>query len=222
MVKGLSGRLFFAFIICIIGGILFGYMASSIGNGTIERFDMSIIGVIQGMEMPWLTKVLKFFTWIGSGSVVAPVTFIAFFLLYFIFKYRQQAFLFVSVIAGTVLLNELLKLYFKRERPEIYRIIDAGGFSFPSGHTMMAFSLYTIITYVAWRNVKSSFGRVLLVLFATFMISMIAVSRIYLGVHYPSDIVGGLAASALWVTIAVTVYGLYQNRRESKKGRKHV
>ena len=158
----LSLRLLLAFILCVGFGVLFGYIATSIGNETIGRFDTSIIGFVQGMEMPWLTTIMKVFTWIGSSYIVAPVTLIAFCLLFFKFHYRQQAFLLVFVIAGTVLLNHFLKIYFKRERPEIHRIMDANGFSFPSGHTMMAFSLYVIIAYISWRNVKTAFGRVLL------------------------------------------------------------
>jgi undecaprenyl-diphosphatase len=212
----LSFRLLLAFILCVGFGVLFGYIATSIGNESIGRFDTSIIGFVQGMEMPWLTAIMKVFTWIGSTYIVVPVTLIAFCLLFFKFHYRQQAFLLVLVIAGTILLNHLLKIYFKRERPEIHRIMDANGFSFPSGHTMMAFSLYVIIAYIAWRNAKTVFGRVLLIVFASFMIFIIGTSRIYLGVHYPSDIVGGMAASALWLTIAISVYAWYQKLREKK------
>ena len=83
---------------------------------------------------------------------------------------------------------------------------------------MMAFALYAIIAYIAWRNVKTTTSRIVLVLFTAFMIIMIGTSRIYLGVHYPSDIVGGFAASALWVTIAISVYGYFQKQtREIKK-----
>ena len=213
-----SRRRFIAFIICLISGGLFGYVASSIGNGSIERFDTSIIGFVQGREAPWLTTILKTFTWIGSGYVVVPITLIAFFLLYFVYQRRGQAFLCVTVIIGTISSNELLKKYFKRERPEIYRIIDAGGLSFPSGHTMMAVSLYTIIAYMLWRNLKSTSCRMLLILFTIFMMVMIAVSRIYLGVHYPSDIIGGLAASLFLVTIMITAFEFFLN----KKGQKQI
>ena len=201
---------------------MFGYLAAAIGNESIEHFDLSVINIIQGMEMHWLTPIIKVFTWIGSGYVVAPITIIAFILLFFVYQYREQAFLLVTVVVGTVILNGLLKLYFKRERPEIYRILEETGFSFPSGHTMMAFSLYTIISYILWRNVKTTLKRVLLVLFTTFMILIISTSRIYLGVHYPSDIVGGFIASALWVSIVIAVYGFYQDRRENKEHRESV
>lgn len=217
--KQLSLRFLIGFILCVGLGVLFGYVATAIGNKSIQHFDSTFIGVIQGAEMPWLTPTMKVFTWIGSWYIVAPITIIAFLLLYYVYQYRQQAFLVVAVVVGTVLLNALLKVYFKRERPEIHRILDATGFSFPSGHTMMAFSLYTILAYVVWRNVKTNLNRVLLVLFTVFMIFNIAVSRIYLGVHYPSDIVGGLAASALWTGVMIMIYSYYQNRREHKKSR---
>ena len=108
-------------------------------------------------------------------------------------------------------------MYFKRERPVIHRILEANGYSFPSGHTMMAFSLYVIIAYIAWRNVETRLGKFLLILFAAFMTIMIGTSRIYLGVHFPSDVVGGLMASGFLVTIAVTVYAYYLERSGKEK-----
>jgi len=222
IMKGLSLRFLFAFIICVGLAVLFSNLAAAIGNESMEHFDLAVINFVQGMEMPWLTPIMKVFTWIGSGYVVAPITIIAFILLFFIYRYRQQAFLLVTVILGTVILNSLLKIYFKRDRPEIYRILDATGFSFPSGHTMMAFSLYTIIAYILWRNIRTTLNHILLILFTTFMIIMISTSRIYLGVHYPSDIVGGFMVSALWLIIVIAVYGYYQNRRENKENRESV
>lgn len=215
--KERSPRLLIGVMICAICVGLFSYVASSISSGMIEHFDMSIISFVQGTEAPWLTIIFKTFTWIGSAYVVVPVTMIAFFLLYFVYQQRGRAFLFVIVIISTISSNELLKMYFKRERPEIYRIIDAAGLSFPSGHTMMAFSLYTMIAYVLWHNMKSLANRTSLILFTIFMIIVIAVSRIYLGVHYPSDIVGGLAASTFLVTLLITAFEFIQNKKSVKK-----
>ncbi|WP_172370359.1 phosphatase PAP2 family protein [Sporosarcina jiandibaonis] len=210
--KQLSLRIIFAFILCIGFGILFVYFSTTIGDDSLSSFDHILINAIQGMETPWLTSIMKFFTWIGSGYVVVPITVISALLLYFVFKKRHQALLLVVVIGGTIAFNRLLKLYFKRERPVIHRILDANGYSFPSGHTMMAFSLYVIIAYIAWRNVETRLGKFLLIAFAIFMIIMIGTSRIYLGVHFPSDVAGGLMASGFLVTVAVTVYSLYLRR----------
>lgn len=214
--RELSLRLLVAFILCIFSGIAFGYIAAAVGNESIAHFDASIIGFVQGLEAPWLTTIMKIFTWIGSGYVVAPIALIGFIILYFVLHYRQQALLLVTVVAGSVIFNSLLKHYFKRERPEIHRILDANGFSFPSGHSMMAFALYAIIAFIAWRNVQTWISRIVLLLFTAFMILIIGISRVYLGVHYPSDIVGGFLVSALWVTIATSVYAYFQNKRERK------
>lgn len=212
--RKLSFGLLVTFVLCIFFASAFGYIVAAVINGSIVHFDTAVIGFVQGLEAPWPTSIMKVFTWIGSGYVVAPIALIGFTVLYFVLRYRHQAFLLISVIAGSVLLNSALKSYFKRERPEIHRIMDATGFSFPSGHSMMAFALYVIIAYIFWRNVKTTVARVVLVLFTTFMIIMIGSSRIYLGVHYPSDIVGGFAASALWVTIAISLYAHFENKRE--------
>ena len=198
-------RLLFAFILCLGLGSTFIYIATAMSNGSIDPFDTTVIAFVQGLETPWLTTVLTFFTWLGSGYVVVPMALILAAILYFGLRASPQALLLLIVIAGTPLFNTLLKLYFKRERPEIHRVIDAHGFSFPSGHAMISFSLYAIIAFIAWGFIKTAAGRVML-LFTAFMILTISISRIYLGVHYPSDIVGGFTVSALWLTIAITIY----------------
>ena len=88
--------------------------------------------------------------------------------------------------------------------------MDAKGYSFPSGHAMMAMALYAIIVFFFWHHVKTTGNRIVLVLFAAFMIIIIGTSRIYLGVHYPSDIIGGYAASGLWVMIMIMVYTYFR------------
>lgn len=214
--RELGIRFGIAFAICSVLAIGFGYLAASIQSDAIVYFDKVVISFVQGWEAPWLTTIMTFFTWVGSAFVVTPITIIVFLLLYFRWKKHAQAYLLVFVIVGTVSLNTLLKLYFKRERPEIHRIMDATGFSFPSGHTMMAFSLYAILGFIAWRIINTKAGAVMLILFVIFMTCIIAISRIYLGVHYPSDIVGGLFASGLWLTISIALYMSFQTRHAKK------
>lgn len=193
-------------LICLASIGLFLVIVVAINTGAIEQFDLPIIEFIQGLEAGWLTVLLKIFTWIGSGYGVTPITFFICLLLFFKYKKRPQAILFAFSIVITILLNEGLKKVFTRDRPEIYRLMDAGGFSFPSGHTMMAVSLYAMITYLVWPAVKSNLGRVLLVLVSSLIAFLIAVSRIYVGVHYPSDIAGGFLMSTLWITLLLTSY----------------
>lgn len=211
--RELSGRLITALVSCLVLAAVFGYVASSIGNGSIVQFDTPIINFVQGAEAPWLTNVMKLFTFIGSTKAVLAISLIMLGLLLY-FRQKAQTILFLIVISGTAALNLVLKLFFQRARPDFNRLIEISGYSFPSGHTMMATSLYIILAFILWRNAKNSF-RVLYIIAAIFMIGMIGVSRIYLGVHYPSDIAGGISASTFWLLIATSVYTIYMNKKQA-------
>ncbi|WP_248510573.1 phosphatase PAP2 family protein [Sporosarcina sp. NCCP-2222] len=210
--KILFTRMAVAFLLCLVFGSIFAFIARGISKATIFQFDDTIISIVQGWESSWLTPIMKAFTWIGSTTVVLLLIAAGFILLFYILKERMQAYLYLTVMLGTGALNQVLKMIFKRERPEIHRLIEIGGYSFPSGHTMMSFSLYAIIAYIVWRHTKSTFSRIASILFAIIMALSIAVSRIYLGVHYPSDVAGGMAASAFWLIVSISVYGYYQDR----------
>jgi undecaprenyl-diphosphatase len=81
---------------------------------------------------------------------------------------------------------------------------------------MAAFSLYGIIAFLLWRHISTSFGRGILILLSSVMIITIGVSRIYLGVHYPSDVIGGFLASACWLAGSIWFYQQYQEKRIKK------
>ncbi|QTD39966.1 phosphatase PAP2 family protein [Sporosarcina sp. Te-1] len=210
--KVLFTRMTAAFVLCLLFGGIFAVIARGISKATIFRFDETVVEFVQGWENDWLTPIMKAFTWIGSTSVVLCLIAAGTVLLYFILKERRLAYLFLTVMLGTGILNQVLKFIFKRERPDIHRLIEIGGYSFPSGHTMMSFSLYAILAYIVWRHTKTAVSRFGLLLFSILMALMIAISRIYLGVHYPSDVAGGMAASAFWLVVSISVYGYYQNR----------
>lgn len=177
-----------------------------VSDGTINGFDSSIIAFIQGLESPLLTVVMKFFTFIGSEIQVTLLTFIIAIFLYKRLRYRREAILFMWVMIGSTLLNLTLKTAFQRQRPEIHRIVEASGFSFPSGHSMAAFSLYGIIAFLLWRNAHHLFSRIGLIIVSVAMILVIGISRIYLGVHYPSDVLGGYFVSGFWFTASIWLY----------------
>lgn len=216
--KGLPSRLLLALLLCILYGSTFAFIASNIDSTLISQFDDTVISVVQGWEADWLTPIMKTFTFIGSTKVVILLVLIGFAILFFGLRNRLQAFFFLFVMAGTGLLNQSLKFAFQRARPDTNRLIDITGFSFPSGHTMLAFSLYAVSAYIVWRHIQTATSKVVLVTFVIFMFGLIGISRIYLGVHYPSDIVGGIAASAFWVIVATAVYGFIQRRRQRKFG----
>jgi undecaprenyl-diphosphatase len=209
----LKKQLTWALLISLLCAIGFGLIALLVSDKKIAQFDSTIIAAIQGFESPRLTSIMKFFTFIGSGTVVAIIALLVLFFLFKVLHHRRELILFVWVVLGSTILNEILKTAFHRARPTIHRIVEANGFSFPSGHSMAAFSLYGVISFLLWRHLSTSLGRGLLIIFSVFMIIMIGVSRIYLGVHYPSDVLGGFLASGCLLAVSIWFYQRYMERR---------
>jgi undecaprenyl-diphosphatase len=202
-----------SFMISLFCGLAFAIIAILIGRHNIASFDNAIISWIRGWNSDTMTAVMKFFTFIGAGYPIIVIT--AFFaaLLYFGLKFRWELLFFLGVVIGSALLNVVLKLIFHRARPTVNRIVEAGGFSYPSGHAMAAFTLYGVLTYLLWRHAPNAYTRVLLICTGSLMILAIGISRIYLGVHYPSDIIGGYLASSAWLASCVGFNERFRDRR---------
>lgn len=202
-----------ALYISLLSAIGFSVIAILVSDKKIAQFDSVITSFVQGLESPAITSIMKFFTFIGGGFPVAIVSIVVLLVLYKILHHRRELILFIWVVIGTGLLNEALKLIFHRTRPTLHRIVNANGFSFPSGHSMIAFSLYGILAFLLWRHISTPYGRGILIVFSSAMILMIGISRIYLGVHYPSDVLGGFLASGFWVAVSIWFYQRFQEIR---------
>lgn len=180
-------------------------------------FDKTVIDMVQGLEAGVLTAAMKFFTYIGSTRLIITLTIPIFLFLFLVLRLRGEILIFLAVVYITPILNRLLKLYFLRARPDFHRLIEIGGYSFPSGHAMNAFSFYSILAFLLWRHVPTRPGRIVVILFSSLMIFAIGISRVYLGVHYPSDIIGGFLASGLWVAAVIWFFQRYIERLEIPK-----
>ncbi len=213
----LKSHLIIAFIISLVCVIGFLFTSLLISDNKIIDFDSDVIATIQGLETPLLTKVMKFFTFVGSTPVVIVLSILLIIFLYKVLHHRLELILFVSAIIGSAVLNGVLKQVFHRVRPNFHRLIDISGYSFPSGHAMNAFTVYVIVSFLLWRHIPSKWGRSLLICLSSVMILAIGTSRIYLGVHYPSDIIGGYLASGFWLTVAIWFFQYYKEKRYNKK-----
>ncbi|WP_160719068.1 phosphatase PAP2 family protein [Bacillus sp. USDA818B3_A] len=218
----LKSHLVLAFVISLGSVIGFSLMSLWISDQKIVGFDRAVIGFVQGKESSSLTQMMKGFTFIGSAPFVVVVSLCLLYFLYKVLHHRMELILFVYAVIGSAILNQLLKQFFHRVRPELHRLIEAGGYSFPSGHAMNAFTVYATITFLLWRHIRYRWGRGLLIVISTLMIMMIGISRIYLGVHYPSDIIGGYFASSFWVGTAILFFQIYKEKRYNRKRHKKV
>ena len=129
-------------------------------------------------------------------------------------------FYFITV-AGGGLLNLWLKSFFERERPNVNRIIEAEGFSFPSGHSMGSMTYYGFLIYLVLRSKRKPYSKFGLGILLCLVILLIGISRIYLGVHYPSDVMAGYMAGSVWLVLCISlleiIYLYKGNKYQSTK-----
>ncbi|MNB87211.1 putative undecaprenyl-diphosphatase YbjG [compost metagenome] len=203
--RGFRSSLWFALMFIVI--------ALLVAMNKTAYFDNSIIHAVQSAESPGLTSLAKSLSLVGSSKLAVIISLVTIALLFFLLKHRMELVLFLWVGIGSQLINILLKQWFHRERPDIHRLIEQAGYSFPSGHSMAAFSLYGAVAYLLWRHMRKKRERLILILFTVFMTIGIGWSRIYLGVHYPSDVIGGYAASGAWLMLSIACFEAYRNSR---------
>lgn len=175
-------------------------------------FDDFIIDIIRSLENPLLTSIFIVFTHLGSAFGMFSI-FIILLYVFRRFKWRAESILLTGVIFATPIMNIILKELIQRPRPSTQHLIEIGGYSFPSGHTMYAVSLYGIMLTLIWFKLKKYHERVFFTIIIIFLTSMIALSRIYLGVHFPSDIIGGFFASVFIISLTFYIYLTERQRK---------
>ena len=111
----------------------------------------------------------------------------------------------VANLGLVVLLNQVMKFAIQRPRPDVLRLADVSGFSFPSGHSMVAMAVFGLLAWCVWRYEKNPRRRIVLMCLFALVIVMVGVSRIYLGAHYASDVLGGFCVSMIWLVLYTKV-----------------
>lgn len=106
-------------------------------------------------------------------------------------------------LGGGMAFNLLLKWLYHRERPSIHRLVEESGYSFPSGHSMAAFLFFGMMAMLLTLFVVSRAAKAVIILAAVVLILLVGISRIYLGVHYPSDVLAGFAAGGVWLVMCL-------------------
>ncbi len=135
----------------------------------------------------------------GSPDVMVPLVLVILVVLAGM-GIRRQAILLITTLTGAALLESSLKLIFHRVRPEpFFGLAVPNSYAFPSGHAMVALCFYTALAWIISDRLATRWLRVVVWAVAAFLVGLIGFSRIYLGVHYPSDVLGGYAAGALWM-----------------------
>lgn len=180
---------------------LFIKISEDVVEKELSIFDNTIYAFVGSFITEDMTGFMKFLSFIGSGTIMSLITAIVIIAMYKK-KYATYGWMTgVNLLASTVL-NYVFKIIYQRERPNILRLIDITGFSFPSGHSMVSLCFYGFIAYILWTKVKSKWRFPLVFLLIALIVS-IGISRIYLGVHYASDVLGGFSAGLAWLAVFI-------------------
>ncbi len=155
------------------------------------QIDLRIMNLVSAFRDAGITKALIFFTYLGNWQVIIGLSIIAIIILGLLRERRKIVFLAMALISGEVI-KELLKFLIHRPRPDIsFSLISESGYSFPSGHAVISVIFYGMVVYFIYKLCRKIWQKIiLLVAFAT-LILLIGFSRIYLGVHWASDIIAG-------------------------------
>lgn len=173
-------------------------------NESIIQSDLRIINLVQIFRTPRMNQVMLFITYLGKLEIVAFALGIASFLIALMKRWRYLIVLLTSVVGGELFILAM-KHAIQRQRPPLLNsLVQENSFSFPSGHSFVAFSFYGLLAYFLIRSTKKKTLKILAGAAGVVIILAIGFSRIYLGVHWPGDVLASFAAGAAWLSAFIT------------------
>ena len=190
-------------VVAVLGTWVFAVLADQVRAGGTLRIDDAILSWMGTHQHPLLTSVALEITALGTGLVVLMVVAVAGMFLW-LTRHRHSAALLLFATASEILLNNALKLGFHRPRPHVFAWqTHAASSSFPSGHSMSAVVVYGTVAYLAARLQRHAWSRWITFVAAALVIAAICASRIYLGVHFPSDVAAGVVVGLAWAAFCM-------------------
>src|SRR5690242_4145334 len=202
--------------------VFFGWLADEVLEGETRHFDDVTRAAVHTLASPALTTAMRGISFLGSTLFLtaATILMVAWFALR---KWGREAKLFAITMIGASVLNTTLKLAFRRPRPiPFFNLTAPETYSFPSGHALASCCFFAGLAAILSGRVKSRRARTVIWIVAAIMFLLIGLSRIYLGVHYTTDVIAGFAAALIWILVirfveitASTATRLRNRRRSS-------
>ena len=215
--------LVFSALIAVFGTYAFAELARLVAGGHTQAFDDAVLRWMQHHQAPWLEAFMVEVTMLGTWIVVLSIVSIAALFLW-LTRHRYSAVLLLVAAAGGIGLNNILKVGFSRPRPHVFEWgTTVASWSFPSGHAMSATVVYVTVAYLAARLQKRHVARLATLSIAAVIVATICFSRLYLGVHYPSDVLAGVIIGLSWAAFCMATLEAVQRfaKRHAKEMLKH-
>ena len=189
----LDNKLLVVAVVCTT--VYLGILDNVLESETMKLDEAAYWLIVENLRQPWLTPIMESFS-----NLATPVTIVVLWVLVTAFAPGRKVGLCTGVnLILALALNQVMKAIVQRPRPEGFRLAEASGFSFPSGHSMIAMAFFGLLVWFVWRYEKDRVRRILIIVALCVIIAMIGISRIYLGVHFASDVLGGFCLSLVWL-----------------------
>jgi len=185
--------------------VFFGWLADEVLEGETRHFDDVTRAAVHTLATPALTTAMRFISFLGSALFLTAAT-VFVVLLFVLCKWGREAKLFTITMIGASALNTTLKLAFARPRPvPFFNLTAPETYSFPSGHSLASCCFFAGLAAILSGRVKQRRTRIIIWIAAATMFLLIGLSRIYLGVHYTTDVIAGFAAALIWILVVRSV-----------------
>lgn len=192
-------------IVSLVLAVLFGAIIDGVfGSGWLLPWDASAAAGFQSLRTPGLTHVMALASWLGDPRLLVVAS-LGLGVALLAFARRREFLIAAAVLIGGATLHLALKAAIERPRPAGAWLAAAHGYSFPSGHTVGAVLFYGLLAYLGARMAaRGGTGRYLYIALGAVIILAVGASRVYLGVHFFSDVLGGWVVGAFWLSACLT------------------
>jgi undecaprenyl-diphosphatase len=180
-----------------------------------NNFDQNVFNYLENYVTPMNNKIMVFITYLGRHEFLIPANLLLIAYFLFVKKHRWYSIKVPAIAISSLALMFILKRLFGRERPIIPLLEEAAGLSFPSGHALMSVTFYGLLIYISWHSIENKPFKWTLISLLFALILLIGFSRIYLRVHYTSDVIAGFAMGWLWIVISLKL--IRQIEKKSKR-----
>lgn len=186
------------------------------GRAELTSLDGPVSSAVIAARRPWLNEFFEVVTWAGSAAVLVPLVALVGLRLHHRTGSWRPLLLLGTGLCGAMTVSTLIKLTVARPRPPaVVALVDAAGYAFPSGHATAAAAGWLALAVALASRTPRSALKIVLISTAVLIAGLVGVSRVYLGVHNPTDVLGGWSLGALWVLAVVVVLRLPGSRRPS-------
>ncbi|MEO6637159.1 MAG: phosphatase PAP2 family protein [Ginsengibacter sp.] len=196
--------------------IAFIFIAENVFHGNTHAFDEGVFKFIAGHVNYIHTSIMQFFTFLGTHTFLIPANLVLTAWFLFIKKRRWNSIKIPAVAVSSLLLMFILKLIFHRDRPLTPLLDKAKGYSFPSGHALMSVTFYGLLILIVWQSSRPLWVKWLLSVSLFLLIIVIGTSRVYLRVHYASDVLAGFSIGLMWLVFSIWILGRIEKSRSTK------